>query len=190
MGNVIDIKKQSDLVKAIQQNDQSVLQQLYQNNYKKIEVYILKNNGSVPQAKDNYQDAFITMYQNVKANRFVPKNETALEGYLYQIAKNKWTDYLRSSQYKRTSGISEKVAATMKQGSENESFDETESELKSVMDAFSKLGKECRELLSLYYFNKKSMREIAALKNLAEASTRNKKYRCIQKLRALTLSPE
>lgn len=189
MGKVFDIKKQYDLVRAVQQNDQTVLKQLYQNNYKKIEIYILKNNGSIPQAKDHYQDAFIVMYQNIKANRFVPQNETALEGYLYQIAKNKWLDYLRSSQYKKTGGISEKVFATMTETYEHEVYDEKAQDIQLIMEAYAKLGKECRELLSLYYFKKKSMREIAAELDLAEASTRNKKYRCIQKLRALTVTP-
>ena len=54
------------------------------------------------------------------------------------------------------------------------------------MQAFKKLGKECKELLEVFYFEKKSLREIAAQFNIGEASARNKKYRCIQKLRSLT----
>ena len=99
-------EKQDRLVSEIQNNNESVLKKLYQENYFKTQGFVLKNNGSAPQAKDIYQEAFIAVWQNIKNEKFVPKNETALQGYLYQIAKNKWIDYLRSNQYKKTTQIS------------------------------------------------------------------------------------
>jgi RNA polymerase sigma factor (sigma-70 family) len=178
---------QFQAIAAIKANDNLVLKQLYQDNYKKIELFILKNNGSMPQAKDTYQEAFIAMYQNIKADKFVPANDTALQGYLYQIAKNKWTDFLRSSRYKKTAHMSNTFQI------KDEAADMMEFEISSeeytaknqAMEAFNHLGAECKKLLEVFYFQKKSLREIAAAFNIGEASARNKKYRCIQKLRAL-----
>lgn len=189
MGTLEKIDSQLQLVNAIKSNDQVVLKQLYQKNYKKVEIHIVNNSGSIPQAKDLYQEAFLAMYQNVKADKFAPTNETALQGYLYRIAKNKWTDFLRSSQYKKTTGMSEGVSATL-QGETYEMEDiEQDEQLDATMSAFARLGKECKELLTQFYFQKKSMREISTENNLAEASARNKKYRCIQQLKELALSP-
>ena len=42
---------------------------------------------SIDDAKDLYQESFIAVWNNLKTNKFQPKNETALQGYLYQIAK-------------------------------------------------------------------------------------------------------
>lgn len=56
----------------------------------------------MPQAKDIYQEAFLAVWQNIKKGAFQPRNESALQGYLFQIAKNKWTDELRSARYKKT----------------------------------------------------------------------------------------
>ena len=44
---------------------------------------------------------------------------------------------------------------------------------------------ECKSLLKLFYFEKKSMEEISELINITDASARNKKYRCMQKLKTI-----
>ncbi|MEZ4859062.1 MAG: sigma-70 family RNA polymerase sigma factor [Flavobacteriaceae bacterium] len=186
-----ELTAQWELVSAIHSNNELVLKQLYQNNYKKVETYILKNNGTMPQAKDIYQEAFIAVWQNIKEGKFTPHNESALQGYLYQIAKNKWTDELRSSRFKKTSSIE-----SFHQFSENEEestspfSEEKEQNSALVEQAFRSMGTECKELLSKFYFEKKSMRDIAAFFGIEEASARNKKYRCIQQLKELVISPK
>ena len=191
MGELKHIDTQLHLVEAVKNNNEKVLKQLYQECFRKIEVYILKNNGTQPQAKDTYQEAFIATWQNVKDGKFIPENETALQGYLYQIARNKWTDTLRSARFRKTSSLSNTFQL------EGNSFEESDSEtnaqndlrLTVAMESFQKLGEECKQLLRSFYFEKKSLREIATVFAIEEASARNKKYRCIQKLRELTLSP-
>ena len=177
---------QWELVSKIKANNELVLKQLYQSNYKKIEDYILKNRGSMPQAKDIYQEAFITVWKNIKEGKFSPHNETALQGYLYQIAKNKWTDELRSSRFKKTNSL-ESFHQFSENGEENTTslFEEKEQKIALAEKAFQKIGDECKQLLSQFYFEKKSLRDIAALFNIGEASARNKKYRCIQQLKEL-----
>jgi len=187
MGETNQIENQFQVIRAIKANDNLVLKKLYQENYRKVEIFILKNNGSMPQAKDTYQEAFIAMYQNIKADKFVPANESAIQGYLYQIAKNKWTDFLRSSRYKRTAKISGEIQLNDPDISEDE-YDinsESNSAQNIVMQAFERMGVECKKLLEVFYFQKKSMREIAETLKIGEASARNKKYRCLQKLRQL-----
>ena len=187
MRETSQIENQFQVITTIKANDNLVLKKLYQENYKKVEVFILKNNGSMPQAKDTYQEAFIAMYHNIKADKFNPTNESALQGYLYQIAKNKWTDFLRSSRFKKTSQIADNFFI-QDEDSNLTSFEISEAEYNPTqlaMEAFTQLGAECKKLLEVFYFQKKSLREIAAEFNIGEASARNKKYRCIQKLRDL-----
>ncbi len=182
----------NQLVEAIKINDARVLKELYQTNYKKIEILILKNSGTIDHAKDIYQEAFLTVWQNVKQDKFQPQSETALIGYLYTIAKNKWMDFLRSKEYKKTV-----VSSTLNNfnisdsGSENNDDDILkENRLQDVMQVFKHLGSSCKSLLMKFYFEKKSMDTIAEELQLDTASTRNKKYRCMQKLRALVLKNE
>ncbi|MAY21614.1 MAG: hypothetical protein CMC74_02435 [Flavobacteriaceae bacterium] len=178
---------QQALVSKIKLNDEAVLKQLYQDNYTKVEAYVLKNNGTMPQAKDLYQDAFITLWQNIKQDKFIPKNESALQGYLYQIAKNKWLDFLRSSRYKKTNLLRDEDSAMSESFEEIEKNTalENEAKIKSTMEAFKKLGSSCQEILKEFYFSKTSLREIAEKLNIGEASAKNKKYRCLQKLKEI-----
>ncbi len=176
-------------VKAVKFNDETALRELYKTNYHKIETLILKNNGTYEQAKDIFQDAFIAVWKNIKNNKFKPESNNAVNGYLYTIAKNKWMDYLRSPAYKKrvsyndTHEIDPLIHAS---DSTNESAD-WEEQLSIAMKAFEELGEACKSLLTRFYFEKKSMKEIAIELQLDKASTRNKKYRCMQALRKLVM---
>lgn len=145
------------------------------------------------QAKDTYQEAFMAVWENVRNGKFVPNGDTALNGYLYRIARNKWTDYLRSSEFKKKAVLDE-THPKMSTKAETDMSDvdrerESDKRLRKVIATFKTLEEPCRQLLITFYFEKKSMREIAEELNIAEASARNKKYRCIEKLRALVLTP-
>lgn len=166
---------------AIKANDDAALKSLYENNYYKTEKYVLKNNGSVEQAKDIYQEAFIAMWRNIRLDKFYPENESALAGYLYQIAKNKWLDHLRSNQHKKRTPLS---------NFSNRLPEETEEEadngyIDDVVKQFEQLGENCREVLTRFYYKKESMKTIAKLFDWTEATARNNKYRCLQRLREL-----
>ena len=178
------------VVSAIKRNDASTLKRIYTVNYPKIEVLILKNNGTIEHAKDIYQEAFLAVWQNVKQDKFIPKSESSINGYLYSIAKNKWMDVLRSQGYKKTVIASQMSHFEIKE-EENNGIDDDilkNKRLEDVMLAFKNLGEPCKNLLSKFYFEKKSMNLIAKELKLDAASTRNKKYRCMQKLRQIALN--
>ena len=192
MGKVKHIAKQSQLIEAVMRNDEQTLRSLYTQNYYKTEKYVLQNSGSKPQAKDIYQEAFITVWKNVKAGKFVPKNDTALQGYLFQISKNKWLDVLRSSQYRKTRQLDTNYLNVHEDENAMDTVEEKHTKEKQqqlIVKAFSQLGKDCRRLLEAFYFEKQSMRNISSLFEITEASARNKKYRCIERLRELTNLP-
>lgn len=186
MGQAYKLEYQIQLINAIKSNNTIALKEFYIANYPKIEALVLKNSGSVAHAKDIYQDAFITVWEHVKTNRFIPKSDTALQGYLYRIAKNKWTDVLRSKAFKSSKPLNTETLRVIK-NNEVESNNFNDEKLKVTMAAFKNLGEPCKSLLKKFYFDKKSMKEIASELSLDAASTRNKKYRCIKKLRELAL---
>lgn len=190
MEHVYKIDSQLQLIDAIKANNSAVLKQLYTNNYYKIEALVLKNNGTKEHAKDVYQEAFISVWTNVKNDSFVPHNETALQGYLYQVARNKWMDVLRSSRFKKTKLIQHELSILDRS---IEQHDDEEQEffkqkLQQTMEAFKNLGNPCKQLLTAFYFEKASLREIAHKLKIEENTARTKKYRCMEKLRELALN--
>ncbi len=182
--------KSNQFIEAIKVNDIVALKHLYKINYPKVEVLVLKNNGTKEHAKDIFQDAFLALWKNVKQDKFVPQNESSINGYLYTIAKHKWMDYLRSKDYKKTVVSSALTDTAALDDDLNKTTDDNinDERLQNVMHAFKGLGAPCKDLLMKFYFEKKSMKDIAEELQLDAASTRNKKYRCMQKLRELALN--
>ncbi|WP_426431084.1 RNA polymerase sigma factor [Winogradskyella sp. HB-48] len=178
------------VVDAIKRNDSITLKRIYNNNYPKIETLVLKNNGTKAYAKDIYQEAFLAVWQNVKQDKFIPQSESSLSGYLYTIAKNKWLDVLRSQGYKKTIVASQMAYFEIKDEEDNDMDDDIlkDKRLEDVMHAFKNLGNACKSLLRKFYFEKKPMNDIAKELQLDSASTRNKKYRCMQKLKDIALN--
>lgn len=170
-------------VALIKENDATTLKELYKVNYIKVKHFVLKNNGSEQQAKDVYQEAFLAMWRNIKNDRFSAETETAINGYIYRIAKNKWMDHLRSLRYKNTTFINREI--------EFDDSDTEENELQSrkirlIMEALGQLGERCQLLLKLFYFQRKPFKEIAEIMEMDEASARNAKYRCQKQLKKMT----
>ena len=179
---------QEELINAIKSNNSIALKEFYISNYKKIELLILKNSGTVDDAKDIYQEAFICVWNHLRNNEFTPTSNSALNGYLFTIAKNKWMDTLRSAKHKKTRPLTPERSLFIK-NEEDYSTDEIKSKkLQITMQAFKNLGQPCKQLLTTFYFDKKSLRDIAANLSLDEASVRNKKYRCMEKLRTIVLA--
>lgn len=183
MGDFVKSKK-IETVTGFQNNDETVLQKVYVEVYPRVLNHVLQNNGNEDQAKDIFQEAFIVCWKNIKTNKFSENGN--VEGYLFTISKNKWTDYLRSARYKKTvpnNGIVEVH-------SPNEETWITDNEQKNsnaLKIAMQKLGEGCKALLTQFYFERMSMDEIATELKIGSASVRNKKYRCMEKLRNLTL---
>ena len=172
-----DYSSQKQLIKAIQVNDEQVLKMLYNDNFHKTKSYILANSGSIEEAKDIFQEAFVTVWENVQDNKFTPKNQSALNGYLYTIAKNKWLNHLNSARYRKTNSYENHVLTLKDKNTiETDIFkEENENKIDKVAGAFDSLGDACKKLLTVFYYDNKSLRDISKLFNVTEASARNKK---------------
>ncbi len=170
-------------VALIKKNDNATIKKLYKSNFNKVKDFVLKNSGSLAEAQDIYQEAFVAMWKNIKEDKFQPENETSLNGYLFQIAKYKWLDHLRSATYKNTTLINREIEYFETPSEEEELKN---SRIKNILLAIDKMGENCQELLKLFYFERKSYKKIAKLKQLDEAYARTAKYRCLEQLRKMT----
>ncbi len=173
----------SEMLALIKKNDAATLKKLYRTNFSKVKSYVSKNHGDEQQAKDVYQEAFVAMWRNIKDNKFSAESETAINGYIYKIAKYKWLDHLRSSRYANTTFINREMEYDEREIEENEMQNR---KIKIIMDSINNLGERCQLLMRLFYFEQKPYREIAKIMSMDEASARNAKYRCQERLKKLT----
>lgn len=178
------LKQNDDLqtqVTGVLANDDKLLETLYIANYYKTEAFVMANSGTAEEAKDIYQEAFIASWQNIKAGRYVQQDGSSLEAYLFQIAKYKWYDYLKTTKRIKVVPVEE---STFIEEAYNE---EEQSYIEKVEHHFKNLGEPCRQVLTLFYFMKKSMNDIATTFSWTEATAKNNKYRCLQRLRNMVL---
>jgi RNA polymerase sigma factor (sigma-70 family) len=168
---------------AVLANDDKALESLYTANFYKTEAFVIANSGTAEEAKDIYQEAFIAAWQNIKAGRFVPQNDSSLEAYLFQIAKYKWYDYLKAAKKINMIPVEDNgfIEAAYNEEEEEENY------IEKVQQHLKNLGEPCRQVLTLFYFMKQSMNKIAATFSWTEATAKNNKYRCLQRLRNMVV---
>lgn len=186
MGNTVHIQEQFILLDAFLNNKEVPIRDFYVDEFPKTRNYIYKNGGTEDQAKDVFQEAYLACWKKLSTSKFSPNNKAEIEAYLFTIAKNKWIDQVRRDVKRKTTSIDTKLY----QLEANESTEQQEQKLKEekmaiTLAAFENLGSACKELLKQFYFHKLSLRRIAEVLNIEETSAKNKKYRCIQKLKEL-----
>ncbi len=115
-------------------------------------------------------------------DKFVPQHEKALDSYLFHIARHKWLDHLRSLPYKNTASLKPEHDTLM---TFEDIDDKNIGQIQLMKDRFRHLGENCRRLLKRFYYGKESMKAIAEDMGWTEASAKNNKYRCMEKLREM-----
>lgn len=186
----LSLPNQQKTLQGVLQNNEGVLRSLYAEVFPKVRVYVLQNKGNEAQAKDIFQDAFLAFWKNIKNEKYEAREESAIQAYLFTIAKNKWIDYLRSNAYRKAIGNSELTPVAESIGDLEditEENEENENRLMAMRRAMAHLGKECKMVLTQFYFERMPIDSIAESLKIGSASARNKKYRCMEKLRALAL---
>ncbi len=176
---------QENFTDRFKNNDEQVLKYLYVTNYPKIEKYVLSNTGTMDDAKDIYQEAFIAMWRNVQLDKVFFDTPDKLNGYLFRIAQYKWLDELRRKNKKKldTLPAGEAIADMGPFTSK-----EQDAYLEKVKIHFVAMQAPCKEVLQRFYFLKQSMADIAAAFSWTDATAKNNKYRCLQKLRSMVQS--
>ncbi|MGB3183639.1 MAG: sigma-70 family RNA polymerase sigma factor [Cyclobacteriaceae bacterium] len=162
-----------------QQTENRCLKQLYQEYYGLIEIFILKNNGSPDDAKDVFQDGIIVLYNKSRQEDFILTS--SVKTYLYSVCRNIWIDRLRQSiNRSRLLDLHE-----FDKVQEDDLKVLLENERSAVlMEHIDRLGPKCKTVLTLFYYDRKSMKEIALKMDMAsEAVARNKKHSCLSRLR-------
>lgn len=179
-------KEQFILLDAFLTNKEAPIREFYIAEYPKTKYYILKNGGTLDNAKDVFQEAYFACWKKLSGGKFRPKNKKEIEAYLFTIAKNKWVDQTRVVARRKTISINEKMYQLEADDiTRTSDLEKKEAQLSITLTAFENLGQGCKDLLTQFYFHKKPLRAIAESLGLEEASAKNKKYRCIQKLKEL-----
>jgi RNA polymerase sigma factor (sigma-70 family) len=172
-----------DIINAIEKGqDQKVLSFLYSDVLPKVKGFILKNQGSVDEAKDIFQDAVIRFYNAVKEGKF--EGNSSIATYIFAISKNLWINTVK----KKNKHINDDQLELI-DGSPNLLEDLISREKIDAVNALLKqIGENCEKLLKYSIYDNLSMKEICEkMEYSSEDVAKTYNYRCKQKLMQLAM---
>ncbi len=156
------------------------LSYMYEKYYGGLARFVLDNSGTEEDAKDIFQDGLVVLYEKVQIPNFVWTS--TLKTFLFAVCKNLWFKRLRKASNREipTEDIQQLQVMDIPI---DDPYEDQKFLLRGVMN---QIGTACKEILTLFYFQHRSMQEIAQEMNLAnEKVAKNKKARCMAKLREL-----
>lgn len=127
--------------------------------------------------EDVFQDTIIDLYNNIKTGA-LEEIHTSLSSYLIYIGNAKLGAYLQDSKLK--------IANDAYFAENAVEFDEYDQKIdKAVKFILTKMNDSCKKILNLFYFNKKSLDEIAHLLGYKNGDVvKVQKSRCISSISA------
>ena len=155
-----------------------IMDYVYLKSRSKVIGHVMKNGGSKEDGQDVLQESVAAFYSNIINNKY--RGESDMQGYIFGIARNRWLKMLNSRNKSKTILETDLHVA---ESDENQLDDGVVQKLEGVM---GKLDEICRELLvAAFYYNYSAndLSEKFDFKN--EQVARNKKYKCLKKLKSL-----
>jgi RNA polymerase sigma factor (sigma-70 family) len=164
----------SQLIKGIVEQDQTVLNYLYDSLFHKVKRLIVKFGGDYDTANDIFQEAIILFYRKAKNGEF--KDPIMVESYIVGVCRFLWQNHF-AKESRRNVNNKQAIYETLNDDSiVNEYLESKRKEL--FYEHFNKLQEDCRNILSAF-FRGENYGVIA--KNYgfsSEEFARRKKYLC------------
>ena len=169
-------KKNQKLLKGIVENDFEVLEAIYRECLPRVRQYVLRNNGSVADAKDVFQEGVVVIFKKVTKDELVLT--TDFENFLFLVCKRIWLKKLKKN---------ERLEVTLAPEKELGYEVDYEADLlqtrkwKLFNQKFTLLTDECQRVLKMLFAGQSS-KAIANEMGYTEEYAKRKKYRCKKSL--------
>lgn len=171
----------SKLLDALRNGNDQVLAELFQKNRRPITSLVLRNQGTEDDAEDILQEALVVLWEKIRSGSF--EYQAKLSTYIYATAKNIW--FRRLARRREFPVSKDDFETATEDATPLEELEENER-ITAVQGAMEQIGNPCRDILLLYYWEERSMEEIALELGFANADTvKSKKYQCKKMLERL-----
>ena len=177
------------VIEQIKKGNKEALEKVYQENKEAFINFLIKiYQAKYEEALDVYQITILRFYDNIIYGKLTHLNST-LKSYLFSIGKNIYKEYLRAQQRDRNTKDQLILQFVLEESGyelEEEILKEKEIYYKKMAVALIKLGDPCKKLLESFYYEKRSMKEIAKELNFKNANVaKTKKLKCLKRLKVL-----
>ena len=177
--NILFLNDDTRILAMIREGNEQALVMLYNANRTMIASYIARNNGTHADYEDMLQEALVILWEKVREGKFV--YTAKLSTFLFATVKNIWLRRLARARREIPADL--QLADTQDPVPSVLDTMIEEEETLAVRGALEKIGEQCKKLLKLFYWEERSMEEIAQLMGFANAETvKSKKYQCKKSL--------
>lgn len=180
------VKQQVDItLEELKNGSQKALRQVYENNRDKFLNFAKRYNLPQDDVIDIYQDAYVIFYDNIMTGK-IEKFTSSISTYLFSVGKYLIFDKMKKNNKKVGPDFDLAVVRA-----EDEIIQTIEIEEKTLTREqellythFSSLGKQCQELLKLFYYRGFTIKDILELGNYnSENVIKSTKSRCMKTLK-------
>lgn len=161
----------------------TAFEQLYRQVFPAVRQQVTAFGGSEDDARDVFQEGVLALWNNVRNGRYEVRPDVKLSTYLVEICKRRWIDMQKKASRRYERSLPEVPEAPEEPGFLVAWIDREEQA--AFQARFGQLGQRCQDLLLRFYYERQSLREIAGVLGIGEASAKNEKYRCMQRLKQL-----
>lgn len=136
--------------------------------------------------EDIFQESLIVLMQKVKRDGLVIPREGAIFSYLVEIGKRTACNFLRKRSHLSSADAVTILAKQHYTGEDNDMATEEKQQMQNdFLDrVFDSMPEECKQLLKLFYWERKPMDDIASILGMRNAdSAKTKKSKCMNKFK-------
>ncbi len=174
------------LYQALLAGEDAAFEHLYKLLYHRVSGYVFATGGTHADAKTVVHESIITLVFNLHYQKYQWQEEAELMTYVTSIARNKWSEMRRQAARQvpiDTNNLLYGADNPYQTAADEQDFEQRRL---AVEQKLALMGEKCRRCIDLFYFQQKTMHEIAALLGWASDDVAKKeKYRCLKKLRQL-----
>ena len=169
LDNIRSGRKMDETIKAI-----------YRAHFESLCWHIQNNNGSRQDAEDVFQEVVVNFIDLVQKDKF--RGDSSVKTFLFSLNRFTWLNELKRRG--RALAREEKY----EKGQDQVTLDTSDliagrEEKAAIAGLVAALGDTCKKILTLFYYENLSMREILEVTDYEnEQVVRNKKYKCLKQL--------
>lgn len=174
------------LYQALLKNESTAFEYIYKKNFPAVRQQVQQYGGSEDDAKDIFQEGVIALWNNIRSGSYQLRENVKMSTYLIQICKLRWMDRTKKASHRYEMKKEDYVEPAAEAEVLTDWIDREDQQ--QFQRQFAQLGERCQDLLKRFYFVKESLQEIAQAMGIGEATAKNEKYRCMQRLKKIVLS--
>lgn len=171
--------EETDLIKGLQNKSHSAINYFVQLHQQFVFVLCVKMTNQREVAEEITQDVLIKCIKNIHAF----EGKSKLKTWVYSIAHHEVLNYLRKNKIPTTE-LTESIPVVDNEKTILETFADKDMKL-LIEHFFNQLPADQKELLTLFYLNELSLKEIEAVTALSAANIRVKLFRARENFKTL-----